>query len=186
MLGLDWRSLPTGPRNRSFASNSRHVYLLVKLKYGLGPERFFCPADKDAEPMNVDDPAAYDDFASPRNIGYDSLNLAGKNPNLRPQMPIAYLSDANPLFENGRFNESIDPTKANSPAHRDAGQTVLTLDGNVNWLTSPIYGPKDDNLWLAGDLRRYTGTETQTRDDDAFLIPGYPVTDGRADKAEGN
>ncbi len=36
---------------------------------------------------------------------------------------------------------------------------------------------KKDNVWLAGRLRKYNGTETPTDADDAFLIPGFPKTD---------
>ena len=67
------------------------------------------------------------------------------------------------------------PDTTNSTAHGGRGQTVLTLDGSARWITSPIYGPERDNLWLAGDIRHYTGCETPTRDDDAQLIPGYPA-----------
>jgi hypothetical protein len=54
---------------------------------------------------------------------------------------------------------------------------VMTLDGSVQWLTSPVYGPNRDNLWLAGDIRSYTGTEAPAGKDDAQLVPGYPLTD---------
>ena len=30
---------------------------------------------------------------------------------------------------------------------------------------------------LAHEVRRYRGTESTTRNDDAFLVPGYPITD---------
>ena len=168
--------LPTGPKDRPYASNSRHVYLLVKLNYGLRPEQFVCPACKDAKPMNVADPAAYDDFARASHISYDSLNLAGEIPNLIPKPTLAYMSDANPLFVNGEFVESPEPDAANSPAHNHGGQSILTLDGSVIWSTSPVYGPKRDNLWTVQGIRRYTGIETQTSEDDAFLIPGQSAT----------
>ncbi len=164
--------LPTGPKDRPYASNSRHLYLLIRLDYGLRPEQFVCPACKNGEPMTVADPAAYDDFARAQHISYDSLNLAGETPNLRPKPSLAYMSDANPLFTDGRFVGSPDPDAANSPAHNHGGQSILTLDGSVIWSTSPVYGPSRDNLWTVQGIRRYTGIETQTSEDDAFLIPG--------------
>jgi hypothetical protein len=127
--------------------------------------------------MRADELANYDDFASSRNISYDSLNMAGDRPNLRPRIAMAYLGDPNPLFVNARFDSSVDPTRTNSKAHRGRCQRVLILDGSVIRLTVPVYGPKKDNLWLAGKIRRYVGTETPAGDDDAFLIPGYPNTD---------
>ena len=171
--------LPEGARNRPYVSNSRHPYLIAKLSYAK-PEDFVCPASKAGTAMRADELADYDDFARARNISYDSLNLAGGRPNLRPPRFIAYMSDANPLFADARFNPSVDPTKANSRAHgRGAGQSVLILNGSVRWLTSPVYGVKRDNLWIAGNILRYVGTETPAGNEDAFLIPGYPATERR-------
>jgi hypothetical protein len=75
---------------------------------------------------------------------------------------------------NGRFDDQVDPDRTNSPAHGGRGQTVLTLDGSVRFADSPIYGDAKDNLWLVNDVRRYTGTELPRRQDDAFLVPGFP------------
>jgi hypothetical protein len=173
--GASW--LPGGATDRPYASNSRHTYLLVKLNYGPSPADFICPANKTGVPMPGADFAAYNDFANIYNVSYDSLNLAGESPNLRPPASVAYIGDTNPLFVGIRFNESVDPDRTNSPAHRGRGQTVLTLDGSTRWMTTPIYGPKRDNLWLAGHIRRYTGVETRASDDDVQLVPGYPATD---------
>lgn len=126
--------------------------------------------------MRVADPTTCDDFAGACNVSYASLNLAGTKPNLMPTTRIAYISDANPLFVGARFNASV-PYNANSPAHRGRGQNVLTLDGSSRWMKKPIYGPKHDNLWLIGNIRRYIGIEAPVSDDDVQLVPGYPVTD---------
>jgi hypothetical protein len=127
--------------------------------------------------MSADELSSYGDFAKASNVCYDSLNMCGDRPNLRPPRVIAYMSDPNPLFVNARFNSSIDPVRTNSPAHKFKGQRVLFLDGRVVRMTSPVYGPRGDNLWLAGTIRRYVGTEVPVDCDDAFLIPGFPRTD---------
>ena len=105
---------------------------------------------------------------------------------LRPKQPLAYLSDANPLFVNGRFVGSPDPDAANSSAHNHGGQNVGTLDGNVTWWTSPVDGTKRDNLWTVQGISRYTGMETQTSQDDAFLIPGQSATNADTPDAAKN
>ena len=173
--GASW--LPGGATGRPYASNSRHTYLLVKLNYGPSAADFICPANKTGVPMQAADFAAYNDFVNIYNVSYDSLNLAGESPNLRPPASVAYIGDTNPLFVGVRFDESVNPDKTNSPAHRGRGQTVITLDGSTRWMTTPIYGSKRDNLWLAGRIRRYTGVETRASDDDVQLVPGYPATD---------
>ena len=169
--------LPGAGANRPYASNSRHPFLLVKMKFGPRPEDFLCPSSRDAQPMKAASVGSATDFKLARNVGYDTLNLGGARPNLRPRRAIVYAADRNPLFIGARFNATVDADKANSPHHRRRGQTVLTLDGCATWTTTPIHGPKRDNVWLIRNIRRYTGMETPTSDDDAFLVPGFPVTD---------
>lgn len=173
--GSSW--LPSGARNRPYASNSRHIYLLVRSRFGPTPRDFICPSDANGRCMQADDLSARADFACSANLSYASLNLAGSLPNYRPAMPIAYVSDVNPLFVGARFNAGVDPDTANSPTHRGMGQTVLTLDGNASWMTRPVYGRRKDNLWMIGNIRRYTGIEAPTRGDDVQLVPGFPATD---------
>jgi hypothetical protein len=91
---------------------------------------------------------------------------------LRPARNVAYLGDANPLFVGGKFQRNIDPYTTNSPAHHGRGQAVLMLDGSVNNLTTPVVG--QDNLWIAGDIRDYKGTEIPADEYDSFLVPGCP------------
>lgn len=164
-----------GAADRTYASNSRHLYRLVSGSFGAKPSNFICPAEEGATPMAADEVQQNDDFASACNVSYASLNLAAASPNLRPNPRVAYLSDRNPLFERARFKTGVDPDTTNSPIHHGRGQSVLLLDGSVRWLTTPVYGPNNDNLWLVGDIRTYTGCEAPTREDDAQLIPGFPA-----------
>jgi len=169
--------LPVQGRTVPFASNSRHLYLIAKLNYGPEPKDFVCPSAADGKAMRADELARHDDFARCSSIRYASLNMAGPRPNLRPRGPIAYVSDMNPLFVGGRFNDAVNPNTTNSPAHGGHGQSVLILDGSVVYLSTPVYGIQQDNLWLAGSLQRYAGTEAADGEEDAFLIPGYPASD---------
>lgn len=175
LAGSSW--LPHEGDRNSYASNSRHLYLLVRYDFGPRPGDFICPSDRRATPMATEQLAGRDDFSVACNLSYASLNLGGSSPNLHPTKPIAYLSDANPLFVNARFNPSLDPDRANSPAHGGKGQTVLMLDGSSRWMTRPVYGPQKDNLWVIRNVRDYNGTEAPTDEDDVQLVPGYPVTD---------
>jgi len=169
--------LPTVENDGNYASNSRHSYLLLKNGFGPRAKDFICPADKNATPMVVDDFLARDDFLRAANVSYDALNLTAGNPNVRPQRSLVYMGDANPLFTRARFNASVDPDTANSLAHGRDGQTLLMLDGSAHWVDSPLVGRNADNIWLAGTIRRYTGTESRVGPDDVQLIPGIPITD---------
>ncbi len=181
LTGASWLYAP--PAGAPHLSNSRHPYLLVGFGYLPQESKFRCPsspASGRAEPSGIDEAIAAviaprDDFADPASCSYDSLNMAGPAPNLFDAPQQAYMSDTNPLFVNGVFRESVNPNNTNSPLHDSGtGQNVLQLDGAVNWLTSP-FRTRRDNLWLAGDLHHYTGTETQSDADDAFLVPATPA-----------
>lgn len=154
------------------ASNSRHLYLVAKLNYVPDPAQFVCPSMPGGSAMSKEKLTSLNDFAAARNISYDSLNLSGVSPNLRPARNVAYLGDANPLFVGGKFHRDIDPYTTNSPAHHGRGQAVLMLDGSVNKLTTPVVG--QDNVWIAGDIRDYKGTEIPADENDSFLVPGCP------------
>lgn len=169
--------LPSGGAERRYASNSRHVYLLARLSYGPSMNDFLCPGCRSARPSEYADPAAHDDFERACNISYATRNLSGPRPNLRPARIAPVMSDANPLFVDARFRPAVDPDRTNSLSHGGEGQTVLMLDGGTRWLTSPINRTDGDNVWLAGNIRRYTGVEVPARPDDTHLVPGYPATD---------
>lgn len=173
--GASW--LPNEESGQVFASNSRHIYLLVKMDFGPKPCDFVCPGGGAGVPMSSDHFAECKDFTQACNINYASMNLSGPAPSLRPGRALAYMGDASPLFVNARFDSSVDPTRANSRAHGGKGQMILTLDGTVRWMTTPVYGTQKDNVWLAGDIRHYTGLERPTDRDDVQLVPGYPATD---------
>ncbi|MCC7292107.1 MAG: hypothetical protein IT449_08625 [Phycisphaerales bacterium] len=185
LMGASWLYAPPG--GAPHLSNSRHPYLLVGFGYLPQESKFRCPSsaapigDESHGLSGATDPARpapaspRDDFLDPASCSYDSLNMAGAAPNLFDAPQQAYMSDANPLFVSGVFRESVNPNSTNSPLHdAGTGQNVLQLDGSVNWLTSP-FRTRRDNLWLAGDLHRYTGTEAQSDADDAFLVPATPA-----------
>jgi hypothetical protein len=171
--GSSW--LPVAAGDKPYLSNSRHVYLLLAGQFGPKATEFVCPSDRRGQAM-CDRGTGADDFPQACNVSYATLNLTGAR-HLRPARVVAYAGDPNPLFVGGRFNPVADPDRANSPAHRGRGQTVLTLDGSAAFTTSPICGPRRDNVWLAGNIRHYNGTEGPASDDDAQLVQGYPKTD---------
>ncbi len=170
IAGGSW--LYSGPADAPRASNSRHPYLLARLGFIADATVFLCPSSPDA-PVPVDDLTALDDFASPANCTYDTLNMAGPTPTLSGNVSAVYASDPNPLFINGFYHASVNPNTTNSPQHGGKGQNVLSLDGQTRWMTSPFHDRRD-NIWMAGDLQAYTGTETQVDADDTFLIPATP------------
>ena len=173
--GQSW--LPTAGQQQPYQSNSRHVYLLIPTRL-VSAECFNCPADSQAaQPDSLFDPKAYDDFPTRRHNSFDALNMAGPLPCPGSCPDLAYLADRNPLFVQGRFDDSRDPDWANSPSHAGRGQNVVFMDGRVEWMRKPVYGQRRDNLWVLDNVRTYTGTESRPDAHDAFLVPGFPKTD---------
>jgi len=163
--------LRAGEPNQPVATNTRHLYRLVKEGRISRMRLFVCPGSRTDMPMEVDDPTAMDDFADAANVSY-SFQSQGKRPlriNLRFRLPV--LADRNPFIRGGQFRVG-GRTDVNSNAHgRGKGQNVLYWDGSVLWRDSAAAGPEGDNIWLAGQQRQYQGTEEPLSESDAFLIP---------------
>lgn len=155
-----------------FASNSRHTYLLGKLGFVTDMKDFLCPSAENAAPATA---MESDDFDA-ASLSYDTLNLAGDQPNIQPPPTVAYTADRNPLFVDGKFDDSKDPACTNSPAHRGRGQNILTMDGKAEFTHTPLLGTSQDNVWLIDNVRTYLGTEAPSRHDDSFLVPGANAT----------
>lgn len=157
--------------NVPYTPNSKSRYLLIRLRFVKDPKVFVCPSRLDGKVMKLTDLSRLEDFADPQNCSYDSQNMAGPTPMLSAATAIPYMADANPLFDGGRFHK-IDPVSANSLNHRKrSGQNVLYLDGKVDWCTTPNCGHQGDNIWQAGTITEYTGTEAQESPEDTFLVP---------------
>lgn len=169
--GGSW--LYSGPSDAPRASNSRHAFLLTKLGFAPDPSAFVCPSSLTAPPEALRDLTDAVDFPGPGHCTYDTLNMNGPTPRLSADNAITYASDPNPLFVDGYYNPAVNPNTTNTPLHKGEGQNVLSLDGQVRWVTSPFVNRRD-NMWLAGDRQVYRGTETQATPDDAFLVPGTP------------
>ncbi|MCP4249244.1 MAG: hypothetical protein GY778_19545 [bacterium] len=168
--GGSWLTRPGQPR----VSNRRQVYLVLRMGYVATPKQLVCPDRRSAAPMDESQVAGCDDFPEAQNCSYDvqhTASLGTRRMTLLARTSMPFISDANPLFDGYRFHADVDPENANTNAHRRAGQNVLAFDGTVAWLESPILGPGGDNIWQAGNIRRYKGDEAPTSPNDVFLVP---------------
>ena len=168
-----WR--PTVEPGTDLLPNRRHVYPLASAHYV--PTRFFvCPSTRDL-PMPADQVALHDDFLEPRNMSYAYQNMAGARPTLEQHADLPVLGDDNPFFDNGNplFNLTRSlglstPENTNSRVHAGLGQNILTLGGNVKWVTTPQAGIDGDNIWTLQDVDEYTGREGPQSPTDAHLL----------------
>ncbi len=105
-----------------------------------------------------------------RRISYSYIDELGKwNHHFNGSGKVVILADANPLFA-GR---PVAGVTANSFNHRGAGENILCDDGAVRWVTTPLVGPRQDNIYTIQTVAgiRYTGYEQPVSARDIFLAP---------------
>ncbi len=166
----------TADGRTAFRRNSENLWRLVHGRYATA-EMFQCPAaGGDCEPIDHAKAAKFDDFPSREYIGYSYHNAVNGEP-LRidgfgdAAARMAILADCNPAFRRGRFDPSS--ITANSPNHGGRGQSVLYLDGHVEWARSSTVGVNGDNIWILRGVHTYTGRERPAIPTDSFLLPNY-------------
>jgi len=152
-------------------SNSRHPYVLVRLRF-VQPQKFICPARKDAIVMVADDPAQFDDFPEPANISYDTQNLNGPRPRIDEHPEMAIIADRNPLLDGGYVHRLGPYEQLNSRTHENgSGQNVGYCSGVVAFTRTPACGVCGDDIWRPARVKRLTGLDVPRYPTDSFLIP---------------
>ncbi|MFO7908326.1 MAG: hypothetical protein R6U98_37160 [Pirellulaceae bacterium] len=158
------------------ASNSAALFRLLPSRHVATPQTFQCPA---VESGSFAVTAGMTDFPGGQYVSYSYQHAVGDSPlsvhdgtAAEVAEEMAILSDSNPIFEGGRFHPGRTGmlTSAN---HGHAGQNVLYLDMHVEWKTDAHAGVNGDNIFLADDVREYTGYEKPAGPTDSFLLPAY-------------
>lgn len=151
-------------------SNTRHFYLLVRGLY-VPAQAFYCPSRPDDVPMAQANATRFPDFPQRANCSYSIQNLGGVRPTTRSDPRLAIVGDTNPYFDAAALR-LVGSYPANSLSHAGgAGQNVLHLGGAIEWTSEPTVGVDGDNIFQAGNVTRYEGTELPTCATDSFLIP---------------
>ncbi|HUS91480.1 MAG TPA: hypothetical protein VM695_06495 [Phycisphaerae bacterium] len=160
---------------RPAVSNSKALFQLVRNGY-VEPQVFQCPAIGGG---SFAVKAGMIDFPASRFVSYSYQYSIGdkgtwlEDPALgKVRKSLAILADASPLFPNGRFApERLRRTAGDN--HDGAGQNVLYADMHVEFQSRPVVGVDGDHIFLAGNIRTYSGEETPTGPSDTFLLPAF-------------
>lgn len=167
--------LATEAANQEVVANRQHMYPLLQAAFVADPRLFICPSQRDV-PMTRQLVTQCRTFPDVRNLSYAYYNMAGVRPSVDDNPALPILADDNPLFADGvpmldlrRWLQS-DPNSINSRAHRGAGQNVLSLDGHVQFATTPRVGLDGDNIWTLQNVAEYTGREGPRIAGDAHLL----------------
>ncbi|MFA5865700.1 MAG: hypothetical protein WC975_13585 [Phycisphaerae bacterium] len=157
-----------------------HLFILVKGNYAR-PQFLICPEEKsNPKPILVKDMPKLNDFPENMIVSYSFQNLNGDqkfSPALRQirwlrAQNMAIMADRTPLLTQDRLNPVLKSGPVFSTTHgRLRGQNILSLDGRVTWQQTPLFGPRQDNIWQAGNIQRYYGKEIPADSLDSFLAP---------------
>jgi hypothetical protein len=176
--GASW--LPTNNPNVPYASNTRHVFRIVTQGYVPNMQIFICPAGPNGKPMTAADLQKLSDFAQRNNNSYSFLfmntpqGVRLQELQTGPRRKMVLMSDENPLQAQGAGSQQVafPPGQGNSPLHdHGAGQNAVYTDGHGQWFTRPTIGVDSDDIYRAGDLDHYIGTEKPVAQTDSFLPP---------------
>jgi len=160
------------------ASNTRHVYKLVRQGYVPNVRIFVCPASKEGRPMSADDYRQFTDFTERANNSYSFLfmywpqGLRLEDMRQGPGRAIVLVADRNPHFSDtdDAIRRAADARLSNSLLHENgAGQNAMRVDGSGGWFTSPEIGVNRDDIYKAGGVEHYQGTEQPVSETDTFL-----------------
>lgn len=177
--GAPWWKVGYKPQSDENCSNTRHMWLLVKGKY-VKPSDFLCPGRKQLKNVNFDKTefVQYYDFPSRNHISYSLRVRCYKSPGKGNPSRMALIADLNPLFEKlpndfEQFTVELDKklAKLNSNNHRGRGQNVLFWDAHVKFVKTRFIGDNADDIFTLRDTVFYTGCETPSCEEDAFLAP---------------
>jgi hypothetical protein len=174
--GAPWWKV--GDQGKENHSNTRHIWLLVKLGYN-NPADFVCPGRSQGRALQFDPSKVKNcnDFPARRYITYSFPIRCPKPQKGRMLIPKVLMADLNPLFERLPRDYS-NPLKLrldkelstrNSSNHGRRGQHVLFGDGGVKFLRVRHIG--GDDIYTLQGIRIYQGIEVPLREADIFVAP---------------
>lgn len=155
-----------------------HLFILVRRHY-MNPKFLVCPEDT-RKTLTTQNLSNLLDFPAGSVVSYSFQNLFGDsqfNPRMRMlrwkhAQNMAIMADKTPLLKKHGLCPELSSEHAISPNHRSSGgQNILTLDGRVIWKKTSIFGPNNDNIFQAGQIQKYRGTEIPASPTDSFLAP---------------
>jgi hypothetical protein len=167
-----------GYQGKENQSNTRNLYLLLKLGYSTRPNDFTCCGRRQERfrPLKVSEVRSYNDFPSREHIAY-SFRIICRPPikmSLLGEQPL--MADRNPIFEDvseDRFDVHLDRelSNRNSKNHNRRGQSVLFSDGHTAFLRTRHVGIPQDDIFTVQNVVEYRGRERPACEKDPFLAP---------------
>ena len=165
-------------------STTRNLWLLMRYDYAV-ETMFVCPETSDISNRDAN-PEDFWDFASYSEVSYGYQVPFGQHgrPHSDLDMRMAVAADKGPFsaaLETGAAGPGVptaDLTSSdrdwrpwNSPNHGGEGQNVLYVDGNVQWMPTPLAGVLQDNIYTRWSDDTGGGTQSPN-----VRVQGTPPT----------
>jgi prepilin-type processing-associated H-X9-DG protein len=167
-----------GHQGKDNHSNTRNLFLLLRLGYSDRPNDFVCCGRRQEAftQLKVSQVTNYNDFPTREHITY-SFRIVCRPPvkmSLLTGQPL--MADRSPVFENvsdDRFEVHLDMSLStrNSMNHGERGQNVLFSDGHVEFLITRHTGIPQDDIFTLQKIAEYRGKERPACEKDPFLAP---------------
>ncbi len=173
--GAFWHGI--GHQGLEGYSNTRNLYLLLKLGYSRSPGDFVCCGQgtggvAQLEPAQLD---AYHDFPSRDAVTYSYRLMSNPRTKKFSLASQPLLADMNPHFETLPGDLDVCPAGdsllLNSLNHGRKGQNILWGDGHALFSSQRAVGKQADDIYTLENTSTYRGDEWPTRPDDTFVAP---------------
>lgn len=168
-----------GYQGKENHSNTRNLFLLLKLGYSKNPDDFVCCAKRQKQytPLEISQVHRYNDFPSRSHITYSPRIFCRQPIKMRLLGRQPLMADRNPVFENMRRYDKVEVclnaelSTRNSINHNRRGQNVLSCDGHVQFLKTRHVGVPQDDIFTVQNVDVYRGSERPACETDPFLAP---------------
>jgi hypothetical protein len=170
-----------GYQGKENHSNTRPMWLLVKLGYDDKPANFVCPGSSKGKTPQLDASQVqnYNDFPSRKYMTYSFKISCNSSNGGKLVYRKVLMADLSPLFEDlpSDYSESLhlrmnkDTLTKNSINHRRRGQNVMFGDGRVEFIKTRFTNLLEDDIFTLRDTDIYHGCELPSCESDFFLAP---------------
>lgn len=169
-----WHAI--GSQGPTGYSNTRNLYLLLKLGYSQKLTDFICGGARTKatrlEPAQI---RTYDDFLSRQDITYSYRLMSDPRCKKSSLASRPLMADMNPHFETVSAQMDVCPVAESLPLnsinHGRRGQNILWGDGHALFSRGRLVGPRADDIYTIENTSTYRGYEWPAGPDDSFMAP---------------
>jgi prepilin-type processing-associated H-X9-DG protein len=170
-----------GYQGKENHSNTRNLFLLLKLGFSNDPKKFVCPGGKQSNvtPFDISEVQEYNDFPTRKHINYSLRVMCSPSTKKSMLGGQPFMADCNPVFESASDDQlkhleihlDKESSTRNCSNHNLRGQNVLYGDGHAEFERTRYVGIPGDDMFTLQNTQVYRGLERPSSMKDSFLAP---------------